>query len=170
MSPGTPTARVSVLSLVRAVLIVLAAVAGSAVLPHLTPTRPDLVVLVVVAAALMRGPYSGALVGLGAGWVVDLVPPGGDPLGASALLYAAAGAVAGAGRRFGTWSPMLPVLATTAAALTLLAGRGLVAAASTHWVHLPDLGWTLLVTVALGLVGVPLLIRLERALMYRRLG
>ena len=52
-----------------------------------------LVLPVVVAGALLSGPSSGALLGLAAGWVVDLMPPGSQVLGSSALLYAAAGLV-----------------------------------------------------------------------------
>ena len=62
------------LPLVAAVLVVTLRARG-------WPVVPDLVLLPVVALALSRGWLAGALLGLAAGWVVDLVPPGGDPLG-----------------------------------------------------------------------------------------
>ena len=38
------------------------------------PVVPDLVLVLVVAWALLRGPVAGAAVGLAAGWLLDLVP------------------------------------------------------------------------------------------------
>ena len=90
--------RLSLLGLLRTGAVLLAALAVATVLPRFgVPARfrPDLVVLLVAASAVVRGPAQGALLGLAAGWVVDLVPPGGSPLGLTALLYAAAGATAG---------------------------------------------------------------------------
>ena len=75
------------LTLVAAVLVVTFRARG-------WPVVPDLVLLPVVALALSRGWLAGALLGLAAGWVVDLVPPGGDPLGLTPLLYAVAGSLA----------------------------------------------------------------------------
>jgi len=65
------------------------------------PVVPDLVLLPVLALALTRGSIAGAALGLAAGWVVDLVPPGNTPLGLTAIIYATAGAVAGRGTRVG---------------------------------------------------------------------
>ena len=48
---------------------------------------PDLVLIGVVATAVLRGPVHGALVGLVAGWVVELVPPVGSPLGLTPLVH-----------------------------------------------------------------------------------
>ncbi len=59
------------------------------------PVVPDLVLVLVVAWALLRGPVAGAAVGLAAGWLLDLVPPGSAHLGVQALTYAVAGAFAG---------------------------------------------------------------------------
>ncbi len=86
--------RLSLLGLVRTVFVVVGALSVATVLPRLgVPARllPDLVVIAVAASAVLRGPAPGALLGLAAGWVVDLVPPAGSPLGATALLYAVAG-------------------------------------------------------------------------------
>ena len=76
--------RVSPLDGLRAGVIVLAALLAVVAVPRLGPLAalgPDLVLPVVVAAALLGGPVRGALVGLGAGWVVDLCPPGTPVLG-----------------------------------------------------------------------------------------
>ncbi len=163
--------RPSLLTVLRALLVVACAVLGTTVLPRLANgATADLVVLVVVAGALARGVTAGALLGLGAGWVVDLVPPGGHPLGAAALSYCAAGALVGAARRFGTWSPALPVLATAAGAAVVQAAPVLVAAASAEPLQLPRAGWTVAITTAVGLVVVPLLLAAQRALVLRRLG
>lgn len=158
------------LVLVRAVLVVAAAVLGGSVLPRPGGATVDLVLLIVVAGALIRGAMTGALLGLAAGWVVDLVPPGGHPLGAAALSYAAAGALAGVARRFGAWSVLLPVLTTAVAAVVIQGSRSLVAAASGAPPHWSGAGWSVLLTVAVGIVIVPLLLVLERALVRRRLG
>ena len=82
------------LTLLAAVLVVTLRARG-------WPVVPDLVLLPVVALALSRGWLAGALLGLAAGWVVDLVPPGGDPLGLTPILYAVAGSLARRGARIG---------------------------------------------------------------------
>ena len=124
----------------------------------------------MVAAALLGGPVRGALVGLGAGWVVDLCPPGTPVLGTTALLYAGAGAVAGLLRREGTGSLLLPVGATTATATAVAVARLLVEVTTTGTVA--GVGQPLLrvlLTSAFGAVLVPLLLRVERAMIRRRL-
>ena len=98
---------------VRALLLVSAVLLPSAWPPGLPPA--DLVLLVVAAAALLHGPSTGVLVGLAGGWLVDLVPPGAEPLGATALSYAAAGALLGLARRWAAASPLLPWVATAVA-------------------------------------------------------
>ena len=50
---------------------------------------PDLALVLVVGWALLRGPVAGAAVGLAAGWLLDVVPPGSTHLGVQALTYAA---------------------------------------------------------------------------------
>lgn len=162
-------ARISLLSLLRAGLVVLAAALSAVVLPRLGAIGPDLVLLVVVPAALLGGPAKGALLGLGAGWVVDLMPPAASALGVAALTYAAAGAVAGLWHRDGGRSSFLPVL-TTLAATSTVAAIGILRAVTSGWpVPWSVAGWSILLTTAVGLVVVPLLIRLERGLVRRRL-
>jgi len=161
--------RVSLLSLLRAALVVLAAALSAVVLPRLGSVGPDLVLLVVVAAALLGGPAKGALLGLGAGWAIDLMPPGAGALGVAALTYAAAGAVAGLWHRDSGRSASLPALATLAAASTV-AAVGILRAVTSGWpVPWAAAGWSLVLTTALGLAVIPLLIRAERGLIRRRL-
>ena len=165
--------RVSPLDALRAGVIVLAALLAVVAVPRLGPLAalgPDLVLPVVVAAALLGGPVRGALVGLGAGWVVDLCPPGTPVLGTTALLYAGAGAVAGLLRREGTGSLLLPVGATAATATAVAVARLLVEVTTTGTVA--GVGQPLLrvlLTSAFGAVLVPSLLRVERAMIRRRL-
>ncbi len=162
-------ARISLLSLLRAALVVLAAALSAVVLPRLGSVGPDLVLLVVVAAALLGGPAKGALVGLGAGWAVDLMPPAAVALGVAALTYAAAGAVSGLWHRDGGRSAFLPALSTLAATSTV-AAVGILRAVTSGWpVHWAIAGWSIVLTTAVGLAVVPLLIRAERGLIRRRL-
>ena len=157
----------------RAGVIVLAALLAVVALPRLGPLAalgPDLALPVVVAAALLGGPVRGALVGLGAGWVVDLCPPGTPVLGTTALLYAGAGALAGLLRREGTGSLLRPVAATAATATAVAVARLLVEVTTTGTVA--GVGQPLLrvlLTSALGAVLVPSLLRVERAMIRRRL-
>lgn len=161
--------RISLLSLLRAALVVLAAAISAVVLPRLASLGPDLVLIVVVAAALLGGPAKGALLGLGAGWVVDLMPPGGSTLGVAALTYAAAGAAAGLWHRDSGRSAVLPTLATLAAASTV-AGVGILRAVASGWpIPWAAAGWSIVLTTTLGLAVVPMLIRAERGLVHRRL-
>jgi len=162
-------ARFSLLSLLRAALVVLAAALSAVVVPRLGSVGPDLVLLVVVAAALLGGPVKGALLGLGGGWVVDLMPPAAATLGVAALTYAAAGAVSGLWHRDGGGSALQPPLATVAAASTV-AAIGILRDVASGWpVAWASTGWSVGLTTALGLAVVPLLIRAERALVRRRL-
>lgn len=162
-------ARISLLSLLRAGLVVLAAALAAVVLPRLGAVGPDLVLLVVVPAALLGGPAKGALLGLGAGWAVDLMPPAATALGVAALTYAAAGAVCGLWHRKGGRSALLPALATLASTSTV-AAIGILRAFTSGWpVPWAAAGWSIVLTTAVGLVVVPLLIRAERELIRRRL-
>src|SRR5690606_39125734 len=79
----------------RAVLLLAAVLLPSALPPASQLPRADLVLVVVAAAALVHGPTTGLLTGLAGGWLLDLVPPGAEPLGAGALVYAAVGVLLG---------------------------------------------------------------------------
>jgi rod shape-determining protein MreD len=104
-----------------AVLVVLAQFLDSVLLSRLPWARidahPDLTLLVVAAFALLGGVRAGAVVGLAAGLLTGLVPPGPEPLGVAAIGYGLAGAVAGRWYRAGEWSLVLAVLAAGCAAL-----------------------------------------------------
>ncbi len=131
-------------------------------------TPPDLVLIVVVAGALSAGPTVGATLGLLGGWLLDLAPPVADPLGISALGYAAAGWVAGAARRragHAWWWPV-PVLAV--AVLITHTAAVLVDLASARPVAWGALAWQVIATATLGLVLVGLIERLEAALVRGR--
>lgn len=148
----------------RAVALAVAVLLPSA-LPGGWPARPDLVLLVVVTVGLMRGPATGALTGLAGGWLVDLVPPGSEPLGASALSYLAVGLLAGWLRRFAGWSGLLPLGAVLAAAVLVQGVRGIAAAAGIGVAHPVDLLWSVAMTLVAALVVLPVLLGVERTLL-----
>lgn len=62
---------------------------------------PDLVMLVVIAAALVRGPDYAALVGFAAGLVLDLAPPADSTAGRWALAFVVVGYLTGVARQGG---------------------------------------------------------------------
>jgi rod shape-determining protein MreD len=164
--------RLSLLGLLRTAAVLLAALAVATVLPRFGVSSrylPDLVVLVVAASAVVRGPAHGALLGLAAGWVVDLVPPGGSPLGLTALLYAAAGAAAGLFRRSASRGLVGAVLGLTAATVVVELGGVCVAILGDGVVDLGSAVTRSAVTVAVGLLALPALLGVDRALTRRRL-
>ncbi len=151
-----------VVTLLLAVLAVVALGARGVVAP------PELGLVVVVAAGLASGVRAGAWVGLLAGWVVDLLPPGAEPLGLQALTWTAAGALAGLAHRpsgYPWWWPA----AVTAAAWTVVTTPQVVLALATGYpVAGSLLSWQLASTATLAVVLVPALLRLDHALVRRR--
>lgn len=129
---------------------------------------PDLVVIVVVACALAAGSSAGALLGVAGGWLLDLAPPVADPLGVSALGYAAAGWVAGLARRRAGHPWWWPVPVVAVAFVITRVVPALVDLASAHPVAWGSLAWQTLATATLGLVLVGLIERLEATLVRRR--
>ena len=152
--------------LARAVLLVLAVLLPSAWPSGLA--RPDLVILVVAVAALMHGPTTGLLTGLAGGWLVDLVPPGAEPLGASALVYAALGLALGGARAWSALSPLMPWLLTVGAAALVLVARAVTTAARGG--HILAGAWALswLMTALVAIILVPMLLSLASWLRARR--
>jgi rod shape-determining protein MreD len=146
---------------IRGLLLLLAAVASVTLATSSQLVVPDLVLPVVVAAALRTGASRGALVGLAGGWLVDLVPPGSSVLGTAALGYAAAGLLAGAGRREGETPFGWVAVVGAASAVLVTAGRLLVAALSGAAVQWPAVGGRLVLTTVVCTALVPLLVRLE---------
>ena len=89
--------------------------------------RPDLLVLVVVALALVRGPVYGAVVGFVAGLAADVVPPADHTLGRLALAYAVVGYAAGLledAEERSVLTTVLVVAAGSAVAVITYAGVG----------------------------------------------
>jgi rod shape-determining protein MreD len=58
-------------------------------------TKPDLVLLVVAAAAVARGPLTGTLAGFAGGLALDVAPPGGHLAGEYALVFCLVGYACG---------------------------------------------------------------------------
>lgn len=128
---------------------------------------PDLVLVTVVAVALRSGPVSGAGWGLVAGWALDIVPPGGGHPGATALLYAAAGALAGRWRRAGPvglgWLGLVG-LATSAATEAIRVLADLATSLPVDWAVV---GVRLALTTVVAAFVVPVVVAVEAGL-YRR--
>jgi rod shape-determining protein MreD len=77
---------------------------------------PDFALLLVVAAALVRGPAYGALVGFTAGLVLDLAPPADHTAGRWALSLVLVGALVGLVKPAGGQSVVATVLVVACAA------------------------------------------------------
>jgi len=162
------TARVALVLRALAVLgaVLLVVTAGV----HHVPVVPDLVLVLVVAWALLRGPVVGAAVGLAAGWLLDLVPPGSSHLGVLALTYAAAGALAGRARVEGrVAAPRVAVVALGASAV--VEGVGVLSALVVGApVDLGAVGVQCVLTATVAAVVVPLVVAAERGLVRRKFG
>ena len=103
-------------TLVAAALVVVALVLQVAVFPHLAweGIVPNFCLLVVVAAALVRGPAFAATLGFFAGLMLDLAPPADHVAGRWALALVVVGYVAGRMRQ-DTRPSAITVVATVAA-------------------------------------------------------
>lgn len=155
-------------ALTRTALLLLGAVLGVTLAArHLAPL-PDLVLVVVASAALRAGPRPGLLVGLGGGWLLDLLPPGSAVLGTQALLYAVCGLAVGSLRRPGP-VPVVWVAAVIAgAAAGLEIARAGLALAQGVPVDVVPSALRVLATATVGLVVVPLVTAVERRSERRR--
>ena len=162
MAPAAVLVRAG--ALLTAVLLVVTLAAR-----HVSPV-PDLVLVLVVAWALLRGPVAGAAVGLGAGWLLDLVPPGSAHLGLLALTYAAAGALAGRARVEGPVPAGRVAVVALAASMVVEGVRVLGALAVGAPVALADVALSCLLTATVAAVVVPLVVGVERGLVRRRYG
>lgn len=148
----------------RGLLLLVAAVASVTLAARSQLVLPDLVLPVVVAGALRAGASRGAMLGLAGGWLVDLMPPGSSVLGTAALVYAAAGLLAGAGRREGEAPFGWVAVVGLGSAVLVAAGRLVVAVLSGAAVEWPVLGLRVLLTALLCAMCVPALINLEQRL------
>jgi rod shape-determining protein MreD len=97
---------------------------------------PDLVLLVVVALAAIRGPLAGAVIGFCGGLAYDLLPPANHTLGQYALVLCALGYAAG---RVGGRLPLLTVAVCAVIFPGLSAGIGALLGS-------PGVTWTVLRT------------------------
>jgi rod shape-determining protein MreD len=77
---------------------------------------PDLALLVVIGAALVRGPNYAALVGFVAGLVLDIAPPADHTAGRWALAFVVVGYLTGLARQEGKQSVVGTVLLVAAGA------------------------------------------------------
>lgn len=109
------------------VLVLLAALVQVTFLSRLglPGATPDLVLVVVVALAFVRGPTAGAGIGFGAGLLVDLVPPADGPLGLTALLLSGAGYLAGRLAAGPDRSALAPLLTVAGLAPAVVLARAL---------------------------------------------
>ncbi len=89
--------------LVVTVLVVVTITLQVSIFSHfsLRGAVPDLALLVVIAAALVRGPDYAALVGFATGLVLDLAPPADHTAGRWALSFLLVGYLTGLARREG---------------------------------------------------------------------
>jgi rod shape-determining protein MreD len=101
---------------VASAMVVVALVLQVAIFPHLAweGIVPNFCLLVVVAAALVRGPAFAATLGFFAGLMLDLAPPAAHVAGRWALALVVVGYVAGLMRQE-TRAPAMTVVATVAA-------------------------------------------------------
>lgn len=89
---------------------------------------PDLVLLIVIGLALVVGPTAGAVIGFGAGLLVDLIPPTATEVGRWALVYCLIGYLAGqiqVDARRSAFVVLGTVAGLAALAAVLFAGLGL---------------------------------------------
>jgi rod shape-determining protein MreD len=125
-----------------AVFLVIAVTAQMSMLPNLAVAGVscDLVLIVVIALALSRGPEFGAIAGFAGGLLLDVVPPADHTAGRWALAMALSGYVAGLIRREASPGPVGPV----GVALTVVPGAALsfgVYSATGSLLHDPAVDW-----------------------------
>jgi rod shape-determining protein MreD len=100
----------------------------------------DLVLIVVIALALSRGPEWGALTGFAGGLLLDVVPPADHTAGRWALGLAIAGYVAGLIRREASTGPVGPL----GVAVTVVLGTAIslfLYSATGSLLHDPSVDW-----------------------------
>lgn len=130
---------------------------------------PNLCLLVVVGAALTRGPQFAAVLGFAAGLALDLAPPADHVAGRWALALAVVGYVAGRVRREGRPTPgtiVATVAASSFVGTSVFALTGLVL--SDPALGIPDLLQTVVLSVVWDVVLTPFVLP-PVMLMFRRL-
>jgi rod shape-determining protein MreD len=112
--------RITLVALLLATAVVLQTVVLSRIpFPQATP---DLVLLVVVALAMVRGPNAGAVIGFFGGLLVDVVPPADGAAGRWALVLCLVGWFAGRAGDAVEGSAFLPLLVVVGSACASLVG------------------------------------------------
>jgi rod shape-determining protein MreD len=155
------------LTVVQAVLLVVAALLGAAIVPRFAPIEPDLVLPVVVAGGLRGGRSTGILLGLAAGWLIDVIPPGTGTFGLTALTYATAGLLAGTLHRSLRHSAVLPAVAVLGAALVVWGVRLLADLLAARPLDLSAATFSVLATTLLGALLAPALVHHQQRLIDR---
>lgn len=123
-----------------ALLLMIAVTVQLSVLPNVAVAGVgcDLVLIVVIAMALSRGPEFGAIIGFLGGLLLDVVPPADHTAGRWALALALSGYVAGLLRRETSAGPV-------GVALTVVLGVALsfgVYSATGSLLHDPSVDWS----------------------------
>lgn len=126
------------------------------------PVVPDLALVPVLAVGLSRGAIPGALLGLAAGWIIDLVPPGASLLGVTPLLYAAAGALAGCGTRLGPLPVRWVAVVALGVCLVPAVGRLLQGAWLGQQLDVTRTATEVVLTLLVAVIVVPPLVRLDK--------
>jgi rod shape-determining protein MreD len=126
-----------------ALLLLIAVTVQMSMLPNLAVAGVgcDLVLIVVIALALSRGPEFGAIAGFVGGLLLDVVPPADHTAGRWALALALSGYVAGLIRRETSTGPVGPA----GVALTVVLGAALsfgVYSATGSLLHDPAVDWS----------------------------
>lgn len=155
----------------HAALLVTAYLIGVTVFNRLPlpSARPDLLLVVVVALALVEGPLRGTVLGFGAGLLADLATPADHTVGRLALAYAVVGYLAGLLEDVEERSAIAPMVivgvATVGAVLLYAAVGGIVGDARVTWAAIRGtLPLTVLYDVVLSPFVVPFVASVVRRL------
>ncbi|HET6294549.1 MAG TPA: rod shape-determining protein MreD [Kribbella sp.] len=125
-----------------ALLLMIAVTVQTSMLPHIAVAGVscDLVMIVVVALALARGPEWGAITGFLGGLLLDVVPPADHTAGRWALALALSGYVAGMIRRETSAGPVGPLGVALTVVLSAALSLG-VYSATGSLLHDPAVDW-----------------------------
>ena len=125
-----------------AILLMIAVTVQTSMLPHIAVAGVscDLVMIVVVALALARGPEWGAITGFLGGLLLDVVPPADHTAGRWALALALSGYVAGMIRRETSAGPVGPLGVALTVVLSAALSLG-VYSATGSLLHDPAVDW-----------------------------
>jgi rod shape-determining protein MreD len=125
-----------------ALFLMIAVTVQTSMLPHIAVAGVscDLVMIVVVALALARGPEWGAITGFIGGLLLDVVPPADHTAGRWALALALSGYVAGMIRRETSAGPVGPLGAALTVVLSAVLSLG-VYSATGSLLHDPAVDW-----------------------------